>query len=210
MDGMCGRRGIPVVGWHLTGISVLEGEIHLMHQHDTVWGFYPGTHVTGTEFGNTGVFRDEGLVAVGWPLVDDLQTFVDERRPVEDFAERVRSAYQNKEDIVAMEPSHREAWFLRSAQMLRRFLCEAQPVHIVVYACKDDERVYTGRIKNTKEGRYFYSATLHNDCHHFRRVQWQDKPVPYLLCEKKELAQIRTQNTFWRMKNCPEKFLSTK
>lgn len=171
-----------------------------MSQQRNIWGFYPSRHEKADgDFGDVDVFRDQGLIGIGWPLTGNLQTFVADNRPKADFALRVCEAYQHESD----------KWCRDAASVLYKFLCEAQPGEIVVYACKRDEQVYIGRIRDTEEGCYKYDAAtdkrLHWECRHFRAVHWLKK-IPYATCLKQELAQIRTQNKFWRMKACPEKF----
>lgn len=182
----------------------------LMSQQRTTWGFYPGKHEgAGGDFGDVDVFCTHHLIGIGWPATKNLQTFVTEKRPSSDLAVCVREAYQNERDIATWSAEKRDRWFRDSAGVLHRFLCEAQPGDSVIYACKWDKQVYVGRIKDTEAGRYKYVAPeeeqLHWHCRHFRAVEWL-KQVPYELCSKQELAQVRTQSKFWRMKACPEKF----
>jgi|GEM_PF-3137551 len=179
-----------------------------MNKQSTIWGFYPGYHEgAGGDFSD-GVFFREGLVGIGWPLTGSLANLVKEGSDVSAFVRKIRGIYENHEDIPTWTEKKREKWFRDSAGVLHRFLCEAQPEDIIVYACKNDQQVYIGRIKDTAHGRYKYTEgnQLHWHCRHFREVEWLSQ-IPYEHCSKQELAQIRTQNKFWRMKACPEKFV---
>lgn len=170
-------------------------------KRSVVWGFYPGTHEVAGDFSDD-VFSDDRLIGVGRPRTGDLQALVAEHRPVSDFVTVVRYAYQHNEDIAAWELKKCERWFQRSAGILHRFLCEAQPGYIVVFANKRNEQVYVGRIRDTDEGRYKYDASERNRFHrhfrHFRAVTCVSS-VPYADCSAEDLSQARTQNIFWRM-----------
>src|SRR5579859_4746402 len=66
---------------------------------------------------------------------------------------------------------------------------------------------YAGRIKPGKDGIYKYDISSgHRNFRHLRAVTWS-QTIPYSQCTKEDLAQIRTQNVFWKMKACPAKFL---
>jgi len=178
-------------------------------QQSVVWGFYPGTHQVAGDFSDD-VFSSGGLVGVGWPQTGNLKDLVSQHRPVADFVNVVRTEYQHNHDISAWVAEKREKWFRRSGGILYRFLCEARPGDIVVYANKRDQQVYIGRICNTDDGRYKYDNSQQNRFHrhfnHFRAVEWV-KRVPYDDCSAPELSQVRTQSTFWRIGACPARFL---
>ncbi len=182
-----------------------------MKLQKSIWGFYPGNHDVVGEFGDTDVFIKKNLVGIGWPLTGSLLAFVVEQRSLADFEVRVREAYQYLPDIKTRDKDKTDKGMRRSAGTIYRFLIEAQLGDIVIYANKFNERVYVGHFENSAEDGYLYDddgikCRLHRHFRHFRRVVWKHS-IDYKGCTKQELAKVRTQNTFWRMKTCPDKFL---
>lgn len=173
-----------------------------------IWGVYPGTHrVHGIDFEDDTLFPVDKCVGVGWHATGDLA-------PLKCDYSKIYAviAETHKEFVKDHSPNNPEKWFERSARILHRFVCEAQRGDIVVYACKTRSTVYAGIINREGDspetnGSYFFS-NKHTHWHykHFRAVTWL-KETPYSYCTKHELAQIRTQNIFWTMKNCPAKFI---
>ncbi len=179
-----------------------------------VWGFYPSQHDgAGGDFGTTDCFINARVIGIGWPSTGNLDAFIDQGDTITALTQRLLETYQHEPHIARLERQARDAWGRRSAGTINRFLCEAKPGDIVVYACKNDQHVHVGRICDTADGRYLYDGAtapakrLHWHFHHFRAVDWI-KQVPYALCANEELRQVQTQNTFWRIKSCPERFLA--
>ncbi len=173
-----------------------------------VWGIYPGTHIVhGIDFEDDMLFPVDRCIGIGWPATGDLTPLQCDYRKLYSLV-----AATHKDVVQSHNPNNPELWFERSARILHRFICEAQKGDTVVYACKTREIVYAGTINQTgnspeTDGSYFFSEK-HPHWHfkHFRAVTWH-KETPYSSCTKSDLAQIRTQNIFWTMKNCPAKFI---
>jgi len=180
----------------------------------SVWGFYPGQHDgAGGDFGTTDRFINARMIGIGWPSTGNLEVFVGRNNAMPGLEQRLLEIYRHEPRIASLSQADRDTWSRRSAGIINRFLNEAKQGDIVVYACKADEQVHTGKISNTANGRYFYDGAtavnlrLHWHFHHFRAVDWLSA-VPYSQCTDEELRQVRTQNTFWRMKSCPERFMA--
>ena len=179
----------------------------------TIWGFYPGEHDgAGMDFGDTNVFCKKGLIGIGWPATGNLHTFANHSHAIPLLVDRLQQAYQSNPDVATWSKEKQQRTFRRWAGVINRFLCEAQSDDIVVYACQFCNAVHVGKIRGNEDGRYKYdgatepSQRLHRHFHHFRAVNWLCK-VPYSDCLPKELKKVRIQNTFWRIKECPERFL---
>ncbi len=185
-----------------------------MNTQKQTWGFYPGNHDTAGEFGYTDVFIKKNLVGIGWPLTGTLQTFIVEQRSLADIEVRIREAYQYLPDIKTWDGSKKDRWMSRSAGIMYRFLMEALPGDTVIYASKIDEYIHVGQFLDSENKGYFYdddggNSRFHMHFRHFRAVKWTHS-IDFKECTKQELAIVRTQNTFWRMKECPDKFLYPK
>ena len=181
---------------------------------EVVWGLYPGEHDGANgDFGNTCTLHANHVVGIGWPATGDLKTLVEMQADLTFFHEQIKSTYQNNEDIAQLGAKQQNKWFDRSARILRRFLCEAKPGDLVVYACKTESCVYVARIRADFSGLYKYDASEDNDARihwhyrHFRAVDWVNR-IPYSACSPEELRKARTQSVFWRMNPCPERFLA--
>ena len=176
-----------------------------------VWGFYPGRHDVAGEFGLTDVFVKQEVIGIGWPLTGDLTDLLGRRDALTKILQRVRTGYRNEPDVQTWNLTKQETWYRRSSGIIYRFVCEAKVGDTVLYASKLDESVHVGTIRASSDGQYLYDATngdarLHKHFRHFRAVDW-NVSIPYHRCTAQELAQLRTQNTFWRITACPDKFL---
>ena len=151
----------------------------------TLWGIHARAAVDGQD-----LFRREGIVAIGWPVIGDL-TAVPKSRAA--FRETVQSAY----------PHYKPGAVPVHAGTLYKFCHEIQVGDYAIYPSKHDRMVNIGII----DSQYEYTSSFDREFPHVRRVRWI-KTLPRTGFSQGALYEIGSAVTLFQVRNFADEFLA--
>jgi len=150
-----------------------------------MWGIHAGR--TGDA---DSLFRDDGVIALGWDKMGDLAALSASR---EAYKARYVEAY----------PDAKPGSVPGSAGQMFRFVNEMRVGDIVLYPSKADKMVNIGRVT----GEYFHVADMDSGYPHRREVEW-GKSVPRPTFSQGALYEIGSALSLFQVKNYAEEFLA--
>lgn len=151
----------------------------------TIWA------VRGGSIGQAdSIFLNQGLLALGWRSVGDMNTLT-ELRP--EFKKKMIEAHSD--------------FPLRTCQVwagqVYRFVVEMKDGDLVIYPSKVDRLIHIG----TVTGPYFRDVAVHHEYCTLRKVAWI-KTVPRSVFSGGALSEINSSLTLLMIKNHPEEILT--
>jgi len=150
----------------------------------TLWGIHAGR--TGDA---NSLFLGQGMIAIGWHTVGDLNQFPDR----DSMKARVASVFPEK------KPGAIPNW----AGQLFRFAQEIAEGDIVCYPSKIDKRIHIGRVT----GPYVYSASPEPSYPHHHSVTWE-KEVPRTSFSQGALYEIGSALSLFQIKTYADEFVA--
>jgi len=134
------------------------------------------------------LFLKDNVIAIGWREMGDLSHIAPDRE-----------AYKKKYSIIY--PDERKGSVSARANILFRFVCEAQIGDYVVYPSKTKREINIGTI----ESGYIYNADA-SEYVHQRKVKWSNKQLPRMAFSQGALNEIGSLLTFFSIKNYSDEF----
>ncbi|MCL1811457.1 MAG: restriction endonuclease [Methanomassiliicoccaceae archaeon] len=146
--------------------------------------------IWGIHTQDDGLFLKGNVVAIGWKEMGDLSLIAPER---ESYKEKYSMVY----------PDAKKQSISVSANMLFRFVCEAQIGDYIVYPSKTNREIRIGTIGSN----YIYCPNEPKYVHQ-RKVNWSNKQLPRTAFSQGALNEVGSFLTFFSIKNYGDEFLS--
>ena len=150
----------------------------------TLWGIHAGR--TGDA---DALFRNKGVIALGWTRIPDLRTLA----PTRDEFKRV---------YTELYPETKPGGIAPSAGQMFRFVHEMKKGDLVAYPSKRERRIHIGRV----DGEYVYDQEGTPGYPHRRSVTWL-KAVPRTYFSQGALYEIGSALSLFQIRNYVEEYL---